>query len=234
MTTARFSRRQVLSGALASSVVASMPIKHAFAQIDDQPFFFLSNNEARYLASLCDTLIPRDDYPSASEAGVVDFIDLQMSSGYGKGEGLFLEGPFDEGTPEQGYQLPLTPAEFLRQGLEQAMQGAPADAEGFEAHATALSKDEVPFGDLSSKQFFDEVWKLTNQGYFADPIYGGNTDYAGWKMVGFPGAHAYYLSFVDKHNRPYRQPPMGVNHQPGGNGAMPRPHPANTGGTDDR
>lgn len=211
-----------------------MSVNHAFAQIDDQPFFFLSNDEAQYLASLCDTLIPRDEFPSASEAGVVDFIDLQMSSGYGKGEGLFLDGPFDEGTPEQGYQLPLTPAEFMRLGLVEAMANAPAEAAEFEAHATALSEDEVPFGDLSSKQFFDEVWKLTNQGYFADPIYGGNADYAGWKMVGFPGAHAYYLSFIDKHNRPYRQPPMGVNHQPGGTGAMPRLRPANAGDTDDR
>jgi len=226
-----FSRRRILQGAMASSLVASLPAKHAFAQFDETPFFFLSNDEAQYLAALCDVLIPEDDFPSASQAGVVDFIDMQMSGGYGQGEGLYLEGPFPQGTPEQGYQLPMTPAEFLRAGLGEAIVTLPTDAAELEDYATALSKDEILLGDISSKMFFDEVWKLTNQGYFADPIYGGNTDYAGWKMVGFPGAHAYYLSFVDKHNRPYRQPPMGVNHKPGGTGAMPRARPQ-AGGAD--
>ena len=28
----------------------------------------------------------------------------------------------------------------------------------------------------------------TNEGMFADPIYGGNRDFAGWKLIGYPGA----------------------------------------------
>ena len=220
-----FSRRAVLAGLAATAGAAVSAPKHAFAALDDQPFSFLTETEARLLAALCDTLIPEDAYPSASQAGVVDFIDLQMIGPYGKGDGLYMQGPFFEGTPEQGYQLPFVPSELMRaglRGLEKAESGlAQMDAAARNGAVTRLSKGETDLGDVPSAAFFDEVWKLTNQGYFADPIYGGNADYAGWKMVGFPGAHAYYTSFVDKHNRRYSQPPMGINHEPGGDGGLP-------------
>ena len=81
---------------------------------------------------------------------------------------------------------------------------------------TDLSEDRPALaGRVGAKTFFTELHALTNQGYFADPIYGGNKGYAGWHMVGFPGAFGYFTDTVDAHNRPYRQPPMGIGHQPG-------------------
>jgi gluconate 2-dehydrogenase gamma chain len=50
----------------------------------------------------------------------------------------------------------------------------------------------------------------TFQGYFADPIYGGNRDMAAWRMIGFPGAYAQYVELVDAHDRPFRRPPMSI------------------------
>lgn len=228
-----YSRRNILAGLGAASAAALAPAHHAFAQIDHRPFFFFTDAEARLLAVLCDTLIPEDEFPGATQAGVVDFIDLQMSGPYGKGAGLYMQAPFVAGTPEQGWQLPLVPSGFMRRGLAAlaGREGAAlaGDAPALEDLLTRLSDDSADLGDIPAKAFFDELWKLTNQGYFADPIHGGNADYAGWKMVGFPGAHAYYLSFVDKHNMPYRKPPMGINHTPGGCGALPRPIPAQEG-----
>ncbi len=224
-----FSRRAVLAGLAATATIATAAPRHAFAALDEKPFSFLSESEAQLLAALCDTLIPQDDFPSASKAGVVDFIDLQMAGPYGQGEGLYMKGPFAEGTPEQGYQLSILPSQLLRDGL--AAFGKAQSAFGLmegpdrDAVMQRLSDGDVDLGDVPATTFFDELWKLTNQGYFADPMYGGNEAYAGWKMVGFPGAHAYYLSFVDKHNVKYPQPPMGINHQPGGDGAMPLPGP---------
>ncbi|MGK7651000.1 gluconate 2-dehydrogenase subunit 3 family protein [Roseovarius sp. B08] len=220
-----FSRRAVLLGLAATSGVALTKPQHAFAALDDQPFAFLTETEARMLAALCDTLIPEDEYPSASQAGVVDFIDLQMAGPYGHGEGLYMKGPFFEGKPSQGYQLPLLPSELMREGLSRLEQAESGFALMEDARrndvVTAMSEGELDMGDLPSDAFFDEVWKLTNQGFFADPIYGGNENYAGWRMVGFPGAHAYYQSFVDKHNVAYPKAPMGINHQPGGDGGLP-------------
>jgi len=84
-----YSRRSVLFGFGAAVGLASLP-RHAFAALDGTPFTFLTDSEARSLALLCDTLIPQDDFPSASQAGVVDFIDLQLAGGYGRGEATNL------------------------------------------------------------------------------------------------------------------------------------------------
>jgi hypothetical protein len=210
-----FSRRAVLMQ-IGSAVVAgasSVP-HHAFADLDSQPWFFLTDDEARWLAAIGDVFIPQDEFPSASQAGVVDFIDFQMATGYGQGEGLYLKGPFPEGTPQQGYQLPLTPAEMMRAGLtalrgETDLTAMPAVDRA--AWVDDLSNRDDMLGDVPSSTFFEELLSLTNEGYFADPIYRGNADYAGWRMVGFPGAHAYYTERVGD-NRPTNQPPMGIAH----------------------
>ena len=70
---------------------------------------FFNINEFAFIELAVDTLIPKDSVgPGAAELGVATYIDRQMAGGYGKGDRLYLEGPFGEGTPQQGYQLPMT------------------------------------------------------------------------------------------------------------------------------
>ena len=81
-------------------------------------FRFFTAPEAAVVVALVDTLIPKDDVgPGGVEVGVPIFIDRQMVSAYGRGARMYLDGPFGEGTPQQGYQLPLPPAELYRVGL---------------------------------------------------------------------------------------------------------------------
>jgi gluconate 2-dehydrogenase gamma chain len=35
--------------------------------------------------------------------------------------------------------------------------------------------------------FFDLLVFHTRQGFYADPVYGGNADFIGWQVIGFPG-----------------------------------------------
>jgi gluconate 2-dehydrogenase alpha chain/gluconate 2-dehydrogenase gamma chain len=232
---ATFSRRAILLGLGAAGVAAGAPgatlAQNPFAAADPRPWFFLTNDEARFLAAACDVLIPADDYPSASQAGVVDFIDMQLAGPYGRGATLYLKGPFGEGTPEQGYQVPMPPAEMFRRGIaaiEADATLADADAEGRESFVRRLSEAEGNVADgIPAVTFFEELWLLTKQGFFGDPIYGGNKDYAGWEMIGFPGAHAYYTDFVDR-NVPYPAPPKGVSHVPGTGTASAMTFPAST------
>lgn len=213
----QFSRRATLlaiGGTAAAALATTTPARHAFAALDSRPWAFLTDDEARWLAAVADVFIPEDEYPSASQAGVIDYIDLQMATGYGRGEGLYLKGPFGSGTPEQGYQLPMTPAQMLRAGIAAARKDTEiAGMSGTDRRAwvETLSQRDDMLGDVPADVFFSEVLSLTNQGYFADPIYLGNHDYAGWRMVGFPGAHAYYTERVGD-NLPTRQPPMGIAH----------------------
>ena len=86
-----YSRRSVLFGFGAAVGLASLP-RHAFAALDGTPFTFLTDPEARSLALLCDTLIPQDDFPSASQAGVVDFIDLSWWPSFNVADVLLTVG----------------------------------------------------------------------------------------------------------------------------------------------
>ncbi len=54
----------------------------------------------------------------------------------------------------------------------------------------------------------------TQEGFFADPIYGGNRDMVGWKMIGFPGARYDYRDWVEHHNERYPLPPVGITGRP--------------------
>jgi gluconate 2-dehydrogenase gamma chain len=63
---------------------------------------------------------------------------------------------------------------------------------------------------LSSKLFFDLLWRNTEEGFFADPLYGGNKDKIGWKLIGFPGVpSAAYRTHVDKTDA-YRVEPVSI------------------------
>ncbi|SDY34834.1 gluconate 2-dehydrogenase subunit 3 family protein [Citreimonas salinaria] len=229
---AEYSRRAVLGQiALGGALATAGPAGHAFAALDDRPWFFLTDNEARWLAAIVDVFIPADEYPSATQAGVVDYIDFQMATHYGKGARLYLQEPFSQGAPEQGYQAPCPPAELLRRGIAAALAEGDVtaqDAAGRERYVQAMSEAQgnIDDSDVPVGTFFTELLSLTNEGCFADPIYMGNNAYAGWEMVGFPGAHAYYLSFVDKHNRPFDKPPMGIAH-----GEYPHTFPRIVGGS---
>jgi gluconate 2-dehydrogenase gamma chain len=50
----------------------------------------------------------------------------------------------------------------------------------------------------------------TVEGFFADPLYGGNKDMIGWKLIGFPGARYNYLPYVSQHGKKLALAPVGI------------------------
>jgi len=52
---------------------------------------------------------------------------------------------------------------------------------------------------LPVRDFWSILYQTVMQGMFADPIYGGNRDKAGWKMIGFPGVIAVHRENVEKY-----------------------------------
>jgi gluconate 2-dehydrogenase gamma chain len=159
---------------------------------------FFDADEARAVEAIADRLIPADELSiGGKEAGCAVFIDRQLSGDYGRAATQYRLGPFLEGTPQQGPQFRDTPAERYRKGLAalnaycRGATGQPFAALSTpqqDAILTKLDTGTVDLGVVDSRAFFDLLLQNVREGYFADPIYGGNKDMAGWKLLGFPGA----------------------------------------------
>ena len=73
--TGLLTRRQfVAAGALGGAAIA-IGCKH-------RNWEFLSDEQARTLAAICDQIVPADEFPSASQAGVLNYIDRQLIRHY--------------------------------------------------------------------------------------------------------------------------------------------------------
>jgi gluconate 2-dehydrogenase gamma chain len=180
-------------------------------------------------------LIPPDEIgPSAMEAGVVTFIDRQLAGAWGAGERLYRAGPWAAGLPTQGYQLPFTPAQLFRTALrgaqaELSRRGQPAFGQlagpAQDAYLSALQAGGIDLDGVPSKVFFESLLAMTIEGYFGDPVYGGNRGMAAWQMIGFPGAHGAYFDWVDRHGVAFTGPPRSLaeagGHPHGMHGAEP-------------
>lgn len=181
---------------------------------------YLTQPEIRFLDAAVERLIPTDDLgPGGREAGVTCYIDRQLSSVWGTHGRNYRSGPWLDGTPEQGFQSRLTPQEIYRIGIQEinavcrAKYERPFDQlqpEKQDEVLKALEKDQVELPSMSSKLFFDLLWRNTEEGYFADPMYGGNRGKVGWKLVGFPGVPSgAYREHLDN-PEPYRAEPVSI------------------------
>ena len=169
---------------------------------------YLTQPEIRFLDAAVERLIPTDDLgPGAKEAGVTCYIDRQLCSVWGTHGRNYRSGPWLDGTPEQGFQSRLTPQEIYRAGIRETNQYCRARHDKLFELLSVLQQDEVLRGlehgkvelpSLSSRLFFDLLWRNTEEGYFADPMYGGNRGKVGWKLLGFPGvASGAYNAHLD-------------------------------------
>ena len=194
-----------LSGALPAPAQAQTPPPAKDAspqQSPPEPLLTLTATEAAFLSAAYDTFIPADRLsPSGTDCGLVAFIDGQLAGAWGGGARLYRSGPFIEGKREQGYQLPLTPREFFGAGIKAANAWtrktygkdfdrlSPAERE---AALKTMDAGKAELAEINGKQFFEMLLQSAMEGFFADPIYGGNRDKVSWRMVGYPGLPATY------------------------------------------
>src|SRR5580704_1854084 len=93
----------------------------AAVQSAPHAYTFLTPPEAAFVEAAVDRLIPADNLtPSGTDCGVAVFIDRQLGGAWGSGDRMYMQGPWRKGTPTQGYQFPMTPAEFFRAGIASA------------------------------------------------------------------------------------------------------------------
>jgi gluconate 2-dehydrogenase gamma chain len=184
-------------------------------------YAYLTQPEIRFLDAAVARLIPADELgPGAKEADVTYFIDRQLTSSWGTHGRNYRMGPWQEGTPQQGFQSRLTPQEIYRAAIRETdLYCSDAFGKVFAFLSTEqqdevlhlLENDTVRLESVSAKLFFDLLLNNTEEGFFSDPMHGGNRDKIGWKMIGFPGVAASdYSDYIPKYNVPYEVEPVSI------------------------
>ncbi len=150
-------RRQFVAASAAGGVGAAIGCKTG----TQGKWEFLSDGQARTLGAICDQIVPADDFPSATQAGVLTFIDRQLVRHFRRHQDAYRDG--------------LQRAEAMsRKRFGQSLAELTASRQ-LEA-VSALSEED--------KTFFELVRNHTLEGYYGAPRHGGNRDAVSWRMLG--------------------------------------------------
>ena len=204
-----------------SACSTDKPVAPAASTTPYEPKYFTAD-EWRFINAAVDRLIPADELgPGALQADVPQFIDRQMETPFGHGKLWYMQGPFHtDQPPEMGYQLSLVPRDIYRHGIaacdaycKTQYQKAFADLDHGTQEAVLgdLEHAKVEFESVPARTFFSYLLANTKEGFLSDPIHGGNKDMVGWKLVGFPGARADFLDWVDQPNVKYPYGPVSIS-----------------------
>jgi gluconate 2-dehydrogenase gamma chain len=121
----------------------------------------LTDTQAQTLAVLCDQIVPADEFPGATQAGVLTYIDRQLARHYSRHHDVYRDG--------------IVQAEMIcRKRFGHGLADV-SSAQQFEI-TVALEKQ--------SPAFFELVRKHTLEGFYGAPRHGGNRDGASWRMLG--------------------------------------------------
>ncbi len=167
-------RTAVYGGSLVVGLQLPRPRALKAARESTQPVV-LSSGQWRTIEAISGRIIPADDAPGAIEAGCVNFIDKALAN-----EDSELRAHYEVGlagvdaVARRRFAKPFVELEAPQQDeILAALEDG--KAEGW------------PAGDVRSEQFFETVRLHTVYGFLADPRYGGNRDFLGWKLMGYPG-----------------------------------------------
>jgi gluconate 2-dehydrogenase gamma chain len=207
------------SALLAATPAAPTPVSVPTPAAAQPTYLFFNAMEVPFIEAACERLIPADEHgPGAMGAGVPNYIDKQLGGAWGAGERLYRSGPWRTGTPSQGYQLPFAPAELFHTclyAIEQQLTAAGTPfqemtPEAQDAYLKSLEGGAHDLDGVPSNIFFGVLLAMTVEGFFSDPVYGGNRDMVAWRMIGFPGAYADYFEAIDKHGVQFVREPMSL------------------------
>jgi gluconate 2-dehydrogenase gamma chain len=217
-------RRRFLLGAAPVGLATLVPAGRAQSLgTQGHPYAptYFRPSEWEFVRAAVARLIPADGAgPGGIEAGIPEFIDRQLELPYGHGSYFYLKGPFFPDSPATlGYQLRYTPREIYRLGIEDAnaaarashgMEFARLEAPRQDEFLQSMEKGLLGFPTVPAPALFDQLLENTREGYFSDPIHGGNRDMAAWRWIGFPGARADFTDWIDQAGVAYPYGPVSI------------------------
>ena len=153
-------RRRFLQAGLSIAVGATIACSRGTATGN---WRFFTPAQAETVDALCEQLIPADQDPGAKAAGVVHFIDLQLSRRFKKHRAAYAKGLEAVDAASR--------SKYARRFVE----------------LTSEQQIEVMNAvEENSRAFFDLLVTHARQGFYGDPRHGGNRNRVSWKMVGLP------------------------------------------------
>jgi gluconate 2-dehydrogenase gamma chain len=183
-----FSRRDLLRTGLAGAAVAAAPAGTLASAAATAPsmqdavissqqtrktFETLSASESDTLEAIVARLIPTDaNGPGAAEAGVAHYIDRALGGALASSRPAYSANL----AAVEAYSRASKGGPFLRL--------TPADQD---AVLSDMEGNAAPGFMPNSAAFFDLLRNHTIQGMFCDPYYGGNANFVGWDLLGYPG-----------------------------------------------
>ena len=143
-------------------------------QTAPKPYRFFTEAEAALLIPICEQIIPRDDAPGATDAGVIYYIDRQLVGPLWRSQQAYRAGL--ESFRKTCLQVYSTPFEKL-------------EAKQQEAALKLVDSGKAPkalWTDPSASNFLKLVVSHTMQGFYGNPRHGGNRNFLSYKMLGVP------------------------------------------------
>ena len=132
----------------------------------------LAANERKILEAFMDRLVPKDEHgPGAVECGAANYIDQQLAGPLAAEKTNFTAG------------LAAIDA-FAKRAHNAGFAELPAEKR--DAVITAMEAGSAA-GFTNARAVFTRIRRLTLEGMFSDPHYGGNTNFAGWDAIRYPG-----------------------------------------------
>lgn len=172
-----FTRRDWIFGTLGSTAWAAIAAaqEHARTSIE-QPysakFEFFDIAAAGDIAAIAEQILPSDDGPGATEAGVIFFIDRALTTFDTDKQDIYRNGLSDLNER----RAKMFPGSGSFAGLSKGQQGELLRA-------------------IENSDFFETIRIHTLLGFLGNPSYGGNRGSAGWKYIGFEDRMAWTPPF---------------------------------------
>jgi len=137
--------------------------------------------------------------PGARDADVLNYIDLALAGAYADLQDFYRRGLAQlDAQCRAAYGMPFAKLDVARQD---------------EVIAALEQGKATGFLWPTAQSFFATLRTHTMEGMFADPIYGGNKDFAGWRLVGFPGAQPLFTPEDLASRQAYRAAIVGLHAQ---------------------
>ena len=140
---------------------------------------FFNHADAATIAAITERIMPSaPGKPGARDADVLNYIDLALAGAYSELQDFYRRGL----ASLDAYSRATHNESFVHLSPERQ-----------DEVLAALESDKAAgFNYPTGREFFSVLRTHTMEGMFADPLYGGNKDFAGWRLVGFPGAQAIF------------------------------------------